>query len=121
MVIGTLIGLVGEVTPALQLLKFLVITDFFTGIVKGLIEKDINSRKLFMGGYRKALIFLVIIIANQIDNTFSDIYLRESAIIYYIINEGVSIMENISLYIPIPKELGKFFTDVKEDSENEDK
>lgn len=112
---GFIVFLIGDFNEYLKLLMLLNIIDFLTGIFKGFfIEKNIDSNKIYYGGFKKALIYIVIIIANRIDNTFQGVFLRETSIIYYIINESVSIFENISIHIDVPTQIGQYFNDLKE-------
>ena len=110
---GYLLFLIGNINDMIKLLCFFMVIDFITGMIKAIVNKNLNSKAIFKGGYRKALIFLVIMIGNTIDMTFKDMFLRETIIIYYLIQEGVSILENINTYIDLPEQLQEFFTQMK--------
>lgn len=112
-VFGYLLFLIGDINDMIKLLCFFMVIDFITGMIKAIVNKNLNSKAIFKGGYRKALIFLVIMIGNTIDMTFKDMFLRETIIIYYLIQEGVSILENINTYIELPEQLQEFFTQMK--------
>lgn len=118
-ILGYFLGQIGEVNKSLNLLVSFMVLDFITGFIKAFINRNVSSKALFKGGYMKCLVFVVIIIANKIDITFNGIYLRETVITYYMINEGISILENINEYIELPPQLKKFFNEMKEEGQNE--
>ena len=95
------------------LIAFTVI-DYISGICKAGIEGKISSAACFNGIVRKIIMFSLVGIAHLIDQFLpgeKDAF-RIAIILFYIGNEGISIIENAEkLNVPIPKFLhGKFLT-----------
>ena len=79
-------------------LAILMVIDMITGILKSLKNGNIWSRKSTYGFGRKMLVFLIIIVANIIDTLFSlNGVLIYGSVIFYILNECLSIIENYAL------------------------
>lgn len=96
--------------------------DYATGVLAAIFEKKLNSQVGFKGIAKKVLMFLIVGIANVIDvrliQTGSGF--RTATIIFYIANEGVSLLENASRCgLPVPKKLKDILTQLHEKSEKE--
>jgi len=108
--IVTLLGttasyLLGGWDTALKILLLFIIIDYITGVAIGIVEKKLSSEIGGKGLLKKGSIFLVIIIAYQLDVILgNEIPLfRTAASYFYVANEGVSILENIAfLGVPLP-------------------
>lgn len=111
---GYILFLIGDIDKFILLLSMMILLDIITGLIKAVFEKNINSKKMFIGGYRKVLIFVLIMIGNTLDNTFNDLFLRQSIILYFIIQEVTSIFENINTYIDLPPKLTEYFEQMQE-------
>lgn len=97
--------------------------DYATGVLAAIIRKKLNSQIGFKGIARKIFMFLIVGVANVIDvrliQTGSGV--RTAAILFYIANEGVSLMENAARCgLPIPKRLKDILTQLHEKSEKEE-
>ena len=98
--------------------------DYATGVLAAILEKKLDSRIGFKGIAKKVLMFLIVGIANIIDvrliQTGSGF--RTATIIFYIANEGVSLLENATRCgLPVPKKLKDILTQLHEKAEEEDK
>ncbi|MBU5440159.1 phage holin family protein [Tissierella sp. MSJ-40] len=120
--VGTgLTYLIGGWNTSLKILAIFIIMDYLTGIMNGFINKKLSSSVGFNGLLRKAAIFFVIIIANQLDIAVSNdnSLFRTMACYFYIANEGISITENIALLgIPLPEFIVKTLNKLKEESDD---
>lgn len=88
----------------LQVLVGFVVCDYFLGVMAASINKQLNSKVGFIGIYKKILLFIPIGIAFALDQVLGTEILRNLAIWFYLGNEGLSIVENISKAgVPIPK------------------
>lgn len=99
---------VGGLDSVLITLLTVMIIDYVTGVMCGVVEKNLSSEIGWKGIFRKVIIVLLVGIANLIDVTVikSGAVLRTAVIFFYISNEGISIMENAGrLGLPIPKKL----------------
>ena len=90
----------------LKALVALVILDYITGVLKAIYTKKLSSAVGFKGLIRKTIIFIVVATAVIIQSVVSDVIpLREIVIMFFICNEGISLLENSSEFIPIPDKL----------------
>lgn len=70
--------------------------DYITGVLCAIAEKKLSSEVGFKGVCRKALILMLVGIANIVDVHIvgTGSALRSAVICFYLSNEGVSILEN---------------------------
>lgn len=90
----------------LKALVALVILDYITGVLKAFVTKTLSSHVGFKGVIRKIMIFIVVATAVIVQSVVGDaIPLREVVIVFFICNEGISLLENASEFVPIPEVL----------------
>ncbi|HBH6737962.1 TPA: phage holin family protein [Enterococcus faecium] len=119
---GTIVGLLGGMDNILHVLIFLVGVDFLTGLAKAWKLKEISSEIGFEGLLKKVLIFVVIVVAVEVQKIVGNsIPLREIVIMFYVANEGISFLENISVFLPLPDKLKEVFQQIRNDTENKDR
>ena len=88
--------LFGEV-KFLHLLILLMALDIISGTFKAIKNKNLWSRKSLFGYARKVLVLVVIILANVVDQILGmDGAITYATVIFYIVNEGLSIIENLA-------------------------
>lgn len=93
----------------------LTVIDMITGLINGFYNKKLNSHKCVDGIIKKVYIYITIGFAVVIDNWLHhSIPLREVVITFYIVNEGLSILENIGKVIPYPDKLKELFEQLKD-------
>ena len=94
-----------------------MIIDYITGIIKSIKNKDLNSEKGYFGILKKVLMLLIVVVAQQIDMIFAeqsiDLCVREATIIFYIINEIISILENAGQFVAIPEKIREVLEQVR--------
>ena len=103
------------------LLAFSVV-DYFSGLAVAWTERKINSRVGFKGILKKCVMFSLVGIANLLGGLIggSDA-VRTVVILFYIGNEGISIMENaFRLGVPFPKALRDKFEQFRDDNKEDD-
>ena len=84
----------------------LMVLDYVTGLFKSIYNKKLSSEVGFKGIIKKIIIFIVIATAYIIQCLLGDgIPLREVTILFFIANEGISLIENASEFVPIPEKL----------------
>lgn len=114
-VCGFLSYLVGGFDSLSSFLLIMILLDVISGFMKGVYLKQLNSVKMFEGGLKKISIILVIFVTVQIDKTFLiNFILRDIVIMFFIANEGLSFIENISHFIELPEKFIKFFKNLDE-------
>ena len=96
---------------------FLVI-DYITGIFKGIKNKDLSSDTGWRGLMKKTGVMLGVITATQLDKITGGDVFRSGTITFFTINEGISIIENLSILgVEFPDFMLKFLKAWK-DKEN---
>ena len=89
------------------LIVFMVL-DYITGIMCAVLDKKLSSAVGFKGAMKKALILILVGVANVVDvhvvGTGSA--LRGAVICFYLSNEGLSVLENAAYVgLPVPEKL----------------
>lgn len=113
---------IGGLDGLMKLLVILVISDFITGVLKGLILKKYSSEIGFHGISKKVCMFIFIGMANVIDNEMlghSEV-LRDAVVLFYLANEGLSVVENaIEMGAPVPDGMKERFLSWRNKTQNE--
>lgn len=90
----------------LKTIVFLATADYITGWIKGIYTKQLSSEIGFKGLLKKIVMFIVIAVSFVIQGLIGGtIPLREVVIMFYIANEGLSLLENAAVFTPIPDKL----------------
>ena len=93
---------------ALIVLVAFMVLDYATGMMGAYIQKTLNSQIGFRGLIKKCMILVVLIIAVLLDRMINSgtAVFRTLVCYFYIANEGISLLENVShLGLPIPDKL----------------
>lgn len=100
--------LFGGWDAAIGILIVFMILDYVTGVVVAYKNKTLNSEIGFNGLIKKCMILIILIVAVMLDrllNTGTWVF-RTLVCYFYIANEGVSLLENVSnLGVKIPGKL----------------
>lgn len=103
---GFLCQYLGGWDVILKALVALVVLDYVTGVFKAIVTKTLSSAVGFKGLLRKITVFIVVATAVIVQSVIGDaIPLRDIVIIFFVCNEGISLLENASEFIPIPDKL----------------
>jgi toxin secretion/phage lysis holin len=105
---GILGWLFGGLDSLIYALIAFVIIDYVTGILLAFQKKKISSAIGFIGIAKKIMMFALIAVGNVIDQYVikSGSTLRTMLIMFYLANEGISIIENAgSMGVPFPQKL----------------
>lgn len=85
-----------------------MVLDYITGVVVAIIKNKLNSEAGFEGLVKKCMILIILIVAVMLDrlmNTGTWVF-RTLVCYFYIANEGISLLENVSnLGVKIPDKL----------------
>lgn len=107
---------------ALQVLVCFMVLDYITGVLRAYVNKEVSSAIGLKGIARKAVIFVVLIVAVLLDrllNTGNWVF-RTLICYFYIANESISLLENCSaLGLPIPEQLKDALAQLKEGKKKE--
>ena len=118
---GVLSYLYGDMNGLIIALFVVIVLDYTTGIVKAGILHELSSEIGFKGILKKMLILLVVAMAHVVDSCVgSGETWRNIAIVFYICNEGISILENaVTCGLPVPKKLKEILENIEEKGELE--
>ena len=102
----------------LKSIVILMVLDYVTGLLKAIYNKELSSEIGFKGLIRKITLFIVIATAYVIQGIMGDeIPLREIVILFFIANEGISLIENASEFIPIPEKLKEILIQLRKEGD----
>ena len=103
---GSVAFLLGGWDILLWTLTAFVVLDYITGLARAAKMKELSSEIGFWGLVRKIVIFILVIVANLLQQLINEsIPLREIVIMFFISNEGISLLENASIFIDKPTKL----------------
>ena len=117
---GALGCLVGGFNSMIYALIAFVVIDYITGVLVAILEKKLSSEIGFKGISKKIMLFLIVALGHIIDKYIigTGSALRTMLIMFYLSNEGISIIENAGkIGLPIPS---KLINVLKQFSENND-
>lgn len=96
---------------SLQVLIALMVTDYITGVLVAAVwhksskssSGTLNSVAGFKGILKKCMILMLVWIGVLLDNATGASYIRMAVILFFIGNEGISLLENLGLMgVPFP-------------------
>lgn len=125
---GFIASLFGGWDAALTTLLIFMGVDYVTGlIVAGVFHRSqkstdgaLESRAGWKGLCRKGTTLLVVLVACHLDLVMGSTFIRDTAIIAFIANETISIIENAGLMgVPIPAVVAKAIDILKQKAEGD--
>lgn len=118
---GAVVYLYGSIDRLLIALVAFIVIDYVTGIIKAFILKQLSSEVGFKGLAKKVLILLLVAAANIVDRlTNADGLIRSMMCLFFIANEGLSILENCALMgVPFPKKFKLILEQLKKNNDEE--
>ena len=113
--IGAVAGALGGWSWLLTVLLACMVCDYLSGMVVAWLGKSqkseyggLSSKVGAAGLVRKGLMLMVVLVAALLDKALgqSNAMFRDAVCWFYVANEGISMMENLSLAgVPFPKKL----------------
>lgn len=97
-----------------HVLIMLMLFDYGSGIIGAFLNKKLNSKVGFTGIAKKVLILVTVAVAVEVNKLFPDVAIRDFVIYFYIANEGISILENVCKFIPVPDKMKAYFEQLRE-------
>lgn len=114
--LGVLSAYLGGFDLLLKSVLMLTILDYITGIFSAVYNKKLNSQIGFGGFIKKLFIYFTIALSVIIQNVIGNaIPLRDVVILFYIMNESLSILENVGKVIEYPPKLKEVIEQLNED------
>lgn len=121
--IGAVLGFfIGGADGLIKALIIFAVVDYITGVAAAAIEHKLNSEIGFKGITKKLLLFCIVGVAHILDLYVigSGAVCRSAVVLFYIANEGLSIIENSARCgLPIPNKLRVILEQLKENNDNE--
>ena len=105
-----------KLTKSLVAILIAIVLDYLSGMIKAVNLKQLSSKVGFKGIMKKVGVLLIVMLGVLVDRVTGDTGAIRTLVIYYFVaNEGLSIIENLSLAgVPIPKGLKKALKALKE-------
>lgn len=118
---GVIVYWLGGWDILLKTILFLAAVDYVTGILKAVHQNQLSSEIGFKGLLKKITMFIVIAVSFSMQKLLNDtVPIREVVIMFYIANEGISLLENAAVLGPVPEKLKNVLLQLREnDSEGE--
>lgn len=113
------IYLVGGVDNALITLCIIMTLDYISGVCSAIYNKKLNSKIGFKGILKKAVYFVIIIVAQRVDMLMGfENTMRTLVIYFFVANDGISILENVcEMNIPVPNKLREILEQLRKDND----
>lgn len=114
---------------ALKLLIAMMAADYATGLVVAAVFQKSNksstgaldSRAGFVGLVRKGVILMLVWLGVMLDNAIGAGYVRAAVCIFFIGNEGLSLLENVGLMgVPYPTFLKNMLEALREQGDKQE-
>lgn len=117
-------GFLGGMDGIMYALIAFISIDYITGVAVAVKQHKLSSEVGFWGLVRKVCIIALVGVSHFVDVYVmhtGDIF-RTAIALYYIGNEGVSLLENMgNLGVPLSKKLKDVLEQLKSDNDKEDK
>ncbi len=98
---GVVAALFGSYDKVMCTLVILMVLDYIAGVIKAVYTKSLSSEIGFKGLLKKIAMLVIVALANTIQNLMGgNVAVREIVIMFYIANEGISILENSAVILP---------------------
>ena len=110
---GAIAGAMGGWDATLRVLLVMMVVDYISGMMVAVMGKSpkteyggLSSKVGFVGLAKKGLMLLVVLVATMLDEAMGMAIFRDAACWFYIANEGLSLLENLSLVgVPFPEKI----------------
>lgn len=123
-IITAVSGFLGGMDGIMYALLAFITIDYITGVAVAVKRRELSSEVGFWGLVRKVCILVLVGVAHFIDLNVmgtGDIF-RTAIALYYIGNEGVSLLENIgNLGVKLPKKLIDILVQIRDSNSGDDK
>ena len=112
---------------SMQVLVALMVTDYITGVLVAAVWQRSNksasgaldSKAGFKGILKKCMILLLVWIGVLLDNATGVNYIRTAVVLFFIGNEGISLLENLGLMgVPFPAFLQRALEALRDKGDN---
>lgn len=124
---GFITTVFGGWTQGIQILLIMMLIDMISGITSAVLCKStktktgaLNSYITWKGICKKLATLLMVGMAYQLDLALNTTIIRDATVIFFVFNEGTSIIENMgNIGVPLPSVIKKALDLLKEKSDSE--
>ena len=90
---------------ALEILLWMIVLDYLTGVFKDIFNKKLNSEVGIKGVIKKVGYLIIVAVAVMLDRIIGDTgAIRNIVIFFFVANEGISLVENwVAMGLPMPQ------------------
>lgn len=118
---GCIASVFGGWDILLKTILFMTVLDYITGVIKGIYAKQLSSELGFRGILKKVMVFIIIAAANILQKLVGEAMpIREIVIMFFVANEGLSLLENAAVLVPVPDKLKKVLLQIREKGASEE-
>ena len=104
----------GKNALKLEVLFVFIVLDVITGLIKAVINKEVQSGVMRTGLLKKVMEIITVIVGCVLDALMGTEYITISVLIFVIAMEGLSILENLGEYIALPDFLKSILENLKD-------
>lgn len=102
---------------AITLVSFICF-DYITGLLKACYNKELNSYKGFKGILKKVVVLIVVGVSVLLEEQMGIPAIREIVMMFFIANEGISLLENVSqMGVPFPEKVKEVLLQIRSKGE----
>ena len=99
--------LINTNSSGVAIMSIAILLDIITGIIKAIMEHDLQSSKFKQGLLKKVYDYILVVIAFCLDYMLKVDYVSQTSLYCLIAMEFYSCIENLREYVPIPNALEK--------------
>lgn len=90
---------------AIEILLWMIVLDYLTGVFKAIFNKKLNSEVGIKGVIKKVGYLIIVAVAVMLDRIIGDTgAIRNIVIFFFVANEGISLVENwVAMGLPMPQ------------------
>ena len=119
---GICARMLGGFDKLIGILTVMIAVDYVTGLLNGYMQKVLSSKVGLRGIVKKVMIYMVVVVAVVLDYlTDGTFAIREITIVFFISNECISLLENVSPYLPIPDAIKEALIQIRKGTSNDSK
>lgn len=103
---GLIVSFLGGWDGLAITLVYFIVLDWITGLLKAICNKELSSCKGLKGIIKKVVILIVVGVTVLLEKNMGIPAIREIVMMFFIANEGISLLENVSqMGVPFPERL----------------
>ena len=113
---GFFVAIFGQWDSILWALLVIMLLDYLTGVIKAIYTKTMSSEIGFKGLLKKITILIIVALSNVLQQITGDnVAIREIVIMFYVANEGISVLENVAVIYPqMPKAIKDILLQIRD-------